>query len=44
MQKTKLAETWLYYRLTKNEGVLDVAVVGVHDDRAGQLPRAFIVR
>jgi acyl-CoA synthetase (AMP-forming)/AMP-acid ligase II len=26
------------------EGVLDVAVVGVEDERAGELPRAFIVR
>ena len=26
------------------EGVMDVAVIGVDDERAGQLPKAFIVR
>ena len=26
------------------DGVQDVAVLGVDDERAGQLPRAFIVR
>ena len=30
--------------LRQLEGVQDVAVLGIEDDRAGQLPRAFIVR
>jgi len=30
--------------LRQLEGVMDVAVIGVDDERAGQLPKAFIVR
>ena len=40
----QVAPAELEDRLRELEGVEDVAVIGVPDDRAGQLPRAFIVR
>jgi 4-coumarate--CoA ligase len=40
----QVAPTEIENILIKMEGVADIAVVGVPDDRAGELPKAFIVR
>lgn len=39
-----MSPTELEAVLRKMEGIADVAVVGVHDDRCGQLPCAYVVR
>ena len=44
MNGLQVAPAELENTLRQLNGVEDVAVVGVHDERAGQLPRAFIVR
>ncbi len=40
----QVAPAELENTLRQLEGVQDVAVLGIEDERAGQLPRAFIVR
>ena len=44
MNGLQVAPAELENTLRQLDGVEDVAVVGVQDERAGQLPRAFIVR
>jgi len=39
-----VAPSELEHLIRDHPGVTDVAVVGVPDERAGELPRAYIVR
>ena len=44
MQRAQVSPTELESLLLEIQGVADVAVVGVPDALAGELPKAFIVR
>ena len=41
---SQVAPSELEDLIRRHNGVNDVAVVGVPDDRAGELPRAYVVR
>ena len=43
-QSPQVAPSELVDLIRRHNGVNDVAVVGVPDDRAGELPRAYVVR
>ena len=40
----KVAPSELEDLIRKHEGVVDVAVTGIPDERSGELPRAYVIR